>query len=110
MNQRLVNIIPKEFREFFDSLSNEDKELLCPDETIDWDFVNFLREKHIYLALYDTPYIFSHDVLYQIHWTIDEFLDAIMQEQAFDDIGFDYNAQTDYYTIFYTKTEEDLDE
>lgn len=106
MNQKLVDIIPERFREFFNSLPEEEKELLCPDEEINWDFVNFLREKHISLALFQSPYTFSHNILYQTHWTIDEFLDAIMQEQIFNDIGFNYNAQTDCYTIFYTKTEE----
>lgn len=106
MNQKIVDIIPECFMDFFNSLPEEEKEALCPDETINWDFVNFLREKYISLALFKTPFTFAHSVLYRIHWTIDEFIDAIMQEQAFDDIGFNYNAQSDCYTIFYTKTEE----
>ena len=106
MNQQMIDNLPEHLRDKAELLPDELKDKLFPNVEIDWNFINFLREKQISYALVYSPFIIQHKALNQIHYTISEFIDAIMQVQTFDEIYYEYNALTDTYIIYYVKTEE----
>lgn len=106
MNQERINNLPPHLKAYAESLSDEVKAKLFPDEVINWEYVNTIRDKYFSYLKKKCSVKIQHNVLYTMQYTIDEFLDAFMQIVEVKDIGFNYDALDDIYEIWYEPIEE----
>ena len=103
MNMDLYNSMPQHIKDYVDSLPVAEKEALFPDKQINWEFVYFLRDKYINICLVDSPFSFASRILNDIHWTIQEFVQEIINTGYVTNVTYLYDEVNDFYTITFDR-------